>query len=130
MSEPGRAESRAVSVRVGAWNPEALERLAADLGLDPKEGAAAVLSGALVAARPRGRILRTPASETAAEDFVRRAYDVLLGRPADPEGLSFYSGEIIGGKPRGYVVDCLLASAEAKDRFRRAGEDLSSPGRR
>lgn len=129
LSEPGRAESRSVSVRVGAWNPEALERLASGLGLDPKKGAAEILSGASsLRALAEGFFERQRG--TAAEDFVRRAYDVLLGRPADPEGLSFYSGEIIGGKPRGYVVDCLLASAEAKARYRRAGEDLSSPGRR
>jgi SAM-dependent methyltransferase len=117
--EPGRPASRAVSVRTRAWNPEALERLTADLGLDPKEGAAAVLSGRC-SLRALAEAFVARNREAAAEDFARRAYDVFLGRPADPEGLSFYASEITGGKPRGYVVDCLLASAEARERFRRA----------
>jgi SAM-dependent methyltransferase len=117
--EPGRPMSRAVSVRTRAWNGGAVERLAADLGLDPKEGAAAVLSG-----RSSLRALAEPWVSrhrgAPAEDFARRAYDIFLGRPADPGGLSFYASEITGGKPPGYVVDCLLASAEARERFRRA----------
>ena len=118
--EPGRPESRAVSVRTRSWNREALERLSADLGLDPKEGPAAVLSGRS-SLRALAEGFLGSHEEIAAEEFVRRAYEVFLGRPADPDGLSFYTGEITGGKPRGYVVDCLLASAEANERFRRAG---------
>ena len=49
---------------------------------------------------------------------MRRAYRVLLGREADPGGLSFYAKEIAGGVPRSNTVDCLLASSEMEERLR------------
>jgi SAM-dependent methyltransferase len=115
--EPGHRATRAVSVRARTWNETALERAAGDLGLDPREGAGAVVSGrSSLRELAEGFVDRNAGGEAA--DFVRRAYEVFLGRPADAQGLSFYAGEITGGKPRGYVVDCLLASAEAKGEFR------------
>lgn len=116
--EPGRAATAAVAVRGRAWNETALERVLSDLELDAKKAMAA-----LVAGRSSLRELAAPFvrrnRRADPPDFVRRAYEVFLGRPADAAGLSFYSGQIAAGTPRDYVLDCLLASAEAKDRFRR-----------
>jgi SAM-dependent methyltransferase len=115
--EPGRPATGAISVRTRTWNRAALERAMGDLGLDAKEGAAAVVTGrSFLRELAEAFVDRNDGADTTA--FVRRAYEVFLGRPADPQGLSFYAGEIAGGKPPGYVVDCLLASAEAKERFR------------
>ncbi len=114
----GRPATTAAAVRRRAWNETALERALSDLGLAGKEAAATVVAGRrslreLVEPFLRQNRLADP------RDFVRRAYEILLGRPADTDGLSFYAGEISAGTPRGYVLDCLIASAEAKDRFRR-----------
>ncbi|HYB54214.1 MAG TPA: methyltransferase domain-containing protein [Thermoanaerobaculia bacterium] len=116
QQDPGRPSTRAVALRARDWNLAALDRALADLG------AGAQASAAIVAGRASLRGAAEPflASHRDAlpADFVRRAYDVVLGRPADPAGLAFYSAEIESGKPRGYVLDCLIASAEARDRFR------------
>lgn len=50
--------------------------------------------------------------------YVAAAYDLFLGRAADPEGLRLYAGEIEIGIDRGNVVDCLISSAEFDDRYR------------
>jgi hypothetical protein len=52
------------------------------------------------------------------ESFVRRAYEEILAREADENGLAFYSREISGGIPRSNTVDCLLGSSELEDRLR------------
>ncbi len=52
------------------------------------------------------------------EAFVRRAYEVLLGREADPGGLAFYSKEIVGGVPPSNTVDCLVSSSELEEKLR------------
>lgn len=117
-AEPDRPATALVAVGRRVWDESALERALSGLGVDGKKARAAVISGrsSLRAfAKPfvRGNLHADPT------DFVRRAYETFLGRPADAEGLSFYSGQIAAGTPREYIVDCLLASAEAKDRFRR-----------
>ena len=53
-----------------------------------------------------------------ADMFVRCAYEVILGREPDIEGLAFYSNEIASGVSRENTVDCLLASVELEDRLR------------
>ncbi len=116
-AEAGRPSSGAVSFRARAWNETALERAFADLGLEAKAATAAVVSGeSSLRGLAESFVVENRGADAAG--FVRRAYEVFLGRPADAQGLSFYSGEIAGGKPRGYVLDCLLAGPEAKDRFR------------
>jgi hypothetical protein len=51
------------------------------------------------------------AGSTAAA-FVGRAYQVILGRPADPAGLTFFAALLSGGATRSQVAADLLASAE------------------
>jgi SAM-dependent methyltransferase len=117
-ADPGRPATTATAVHGRAWNETALARALSDLGLPAKEAVAAVVSG-----RRNLRELAEPFLRrnrlADPRDFVRRAYEIFLGRPADADGLSFYAGEISNGTPRGYVLDCLIASAEAKNRFRR-----------
>ncbi|MGH9366461.1 MAG: class I SAM-dependent methyltransferase [Thermoanaerobaculia bacterium] len=114
---PSRPASGAVRVQARAWNEAALERAVSELGLDGRQGASAVVSGrTTLRALAASFLERNRYAEAGA--FVRRAYELFLGRPADAEGLSFYTGQIAGGTPRGYVLDCLIASAEAKRRFR------------
>jgi hypothetical protein len=57
-------------------------------------------------------------SRLAPEAFVRRAYEVLLGREPDEDGLAFYSKEIASGIPPSSTVDCLLSSSELEDLLR------------
>jgi hypothetical protein len=49
---------------------------------------------------------------------VSRAYEVLLGREADPDGLAFYAKEIASGIPASNTVDCLVSSAELEEKLR------------
>ncbi|HTO87232.1 MAG TPA: methyltransferase domain-containing protein [Thermoanaerobaculia bacterium] len=115
--DSSRPETNAVTASTRSWNIAALERLAADLGFDAGKVVPAVVSGNQSLRDIAEGFVRRE-SRTDGENFVRRAYETSLGRPADPQGLSFYISEITGGKPRGYVVDCLIASAEARERFR------------
>jgi ubiquinone/menaquinone biosynthesis C-methylase UbiE len=46
------------------------------------------------------------------QTFVRRAYECLLGRPADNEGLRHYAGALAGGERRIHVLRSLMQSDE------------------
>jgi SAM-dependent methyltransferase len=114
--ERGRPDTVAVRCWKRAWNTDRLQSLLERLGAG-EESARAVTSG--------DRTLRDLATgflssqeAVSASDFVRRAYEVFLGRPADEGGLAFYSKEIESGIPRSNTVDCLLSSAEAEENLR------------
>lgn len=59
-------------------------------------------------------IISQPAGggQTPSEQFVSQLYLDLLGRPADPDGLAWFSGLLDQGTPRSQVVAILLASPE------------------
>ena len=116
-SRPGRPDTSAVRLKRRVWRREALERLLARMGLDPAFGAEAVLSGRRSLRQLAERFLKEHRG-LAPEAFVRRAYEVFLGREADEDGLAFYSKEISSGIPHSSTVDCLLSSSEMEDRLR------------
>jgi SAM-dependent methyltransferase len=125
----GRA---AVRLRRRAWRRDALEGLLARMDLDPAAEAEAVVSGRRSLRRLADRFIEKHGDRTP-EAFVRRAYEVFLGREADEGGLAFYSREIVGGVHRSNTIDCLLSSSELEDRLRphemSGGPDNpSSPG--
>ena len=113
----GRAGRAAVQLRRRAWRRDALEALLARMNLDPAAEAEAVLSGRRSLRRLADRFIDEHGG-AAPEAFVRRAYEVFLGREADEGGLAFYSREIAGGVPRSNTIDCLLSSSEMEDRLR------------
>lgn len=50
--------------------------------------------------------------------FVSRAYEFLLGRPADAEGLAHYSSALAAGEARREVVRVLVVSGEFAERYK------------
>ena len=52
------------------------------------------------------------------EAFVARAYELLLGRPADADGLAHYSRALAAGEPRREVVRVLVVSDEFAERYK------------
>ena len=116
-SDPGRAGQAAVRLRQRAWRRDALEALLARMDLDPAAEAEAVLTGRRCLRRLADRFVEKHGSMTP-EGFVRRAYEVFLGREADEGGLAFYSKEIASGVPPSNTIDCLLSSSELEDRLR------------
>lgn len=116
-AEPGRTSSAAVRVQQRGWRLDALDSLLARLGTDAHELAEAVRGGETSLRELARPFLKRHRSEPASE-FVRCAYEVILEREPDIEGLAFYSDEIARGVSRENTVDCLLASAELEDRVR------------
>ncbi len=115
--EGGRPSAVAVGAQRRAWNRQALEHLLARLGADPSPEADAILLGD----RSLRQLAQTFLDEHGSrppEDFVRRAYQVILGREPDTEGLAFYSNEIARGVSPENTVDCLLSSVELEDKLR------------
>jgi SAM-dependent methyltransferase len=123
--KPGRRPA-AVRTRPRKWNRPALEAFLSRLGTDVSTQAPAVLSGRL-SLRETAAPLLSRYGEEAPEAFVSRAYQVLLGREADPDGLAFYAKEIASGIPASNTVDCLVSSAELEEKLRpeTPGEDPS-----
>jgi SAM-dependent methyltransferase len=115
-SRPGRPDSVAVSLKRRHWRRERIEALLARLELDVS-GADAILSGRSSVRQVVEGFLSKNA-RLKPEAFVRRAYEVLLGREADEAGLDFYSREIASGVPPSNTVDCLISSSELEDRLR------------
>jgi SAM-dependent methyltransferase len=79
--------------------------------------------------RARWQEGRSRQRDTAAEDaalealdsdegFVEQAYEVLLGRPADEDGLRHYSTRLANGERRSNVLRWLALSEEFESRFR------------
>jgi hypothetical protein len=52
----------------------------------------------------------------AAEDVINTAYLSTLGRPADPEGLAFYSAQLEAGRPVGEILADLNFAVESGHR--------------
>jgi SAM-dependent methyltransferase len=102
--------------RPKAWRADAVEALARRLGLET--GAAARVVAGQTSVRELAAPFLDASSRMKPEAYVAVAYELLLGRPADPEGLRFYVREIQSGIDRGNVVDCLISSAEFDDRYR------------
>ncbi len=116
-NRPGVAESHAARVRRRAWQRESLEALLERLNLGGADGVDEVLSGRRSLRQLADRFLAEN-SRLEPEDFVRKAYRVILGREADADGLAFYAKEIASGIPPSNTVDCLLSSSELEDRLR------------
>ena len=102
--------------RPKAWRPDAVEALARRLGLE--SGAAARVLAGQASVRELAAPFLEASKTMEPEACVAAAYELFLGRSADPEGLRFYAGEIESGIDRGNVVDCLISSAEFDDRYR------------
>jgi SAM-dependent methyltransferase len=118
-SRPGRPDTASVRLKRRTWRREALEELLARMNVDPVVGTEAVLSGRRSLRQLAERFLEEHRG-LAPEAFVRRAYEVFLGREADEDGLAFYSKEMASGIPPSSTVDCLLSSSELEDRLRPA----------
>jgi len=116
-SRAGRPDSRAVRTRRRSWRREALEALLTRMKVDPAAETEAILSGRRSLRQTAERFLEEH-RPLEPETFVRRAYEVFLGREADQDGLAFYSKEIASGIPPSNTVDCLLSSSELEDRLR------------
>jgi SAM-dependent methyltransferase len=116
-SRSGRPDSSAVRLRRRAWRREALEALLSRMNLDPRAGVEEILSGRRSLRQLADRFLEENGGLDP-EAFVKRAYEVILGREADGDGLAFYSKEISGGIHRSNTIDCLLSSSELEDRLR------------
>lgn len=116
-SHPGRPDSVAVRLTTRAWRREALEALLARMDLDPVAGVEELLSGRRSLRQMAERFLEEN-GRLEPEAFVRRSYEVILGREADADGLAFYTKEIASGIPPSSTVDCLLSSSELEDRLR------------
>ncbi|MEP6993553.1 MAG: methyltransferase domain-containing protein [Acidobacteriota bacterium] len=117
--EPGRPASANVRVCRREWDRPALEVLLARLGLEGLSHADAVLRGDRSLRELAQGFLEEDLSQSSDGDqYVRRAYEVILGREPDAEGLSFYRDEIAKKIPRENTLDCLLSSVELEDKLR------------
>jgi len=116
QSRRGRADTLAVRCWKREWRTDRLRALLQRMGAGAAEGQA-VMAGERTLKELAAEFL-SGHDEIPASDFVRRAYEVFLGRPADDGGLAFYSKEIESGIPRSNTVDCLLSSSEAEDDLR------------
>jgi SAM-dependent methyltransferase len=116
-AEPGRPTSNAIRVVPRSWSRQTVEALVGRLGGDPSSDATAVVAGRLSLRQLAEPFLRRQEGSPP-EEFVRCAYEVILGREADADGLAFYSKEISRGIPPSNTVDCLLSSAELENRLR------------
>jgi SAM-dependent methyltransferase len=116
---------RAAQFHAKEWNRAELAALIARLGHDPQREMEEVLAG-------RGTLKDLASGffqakgELAPGEYVKQAYEAILGRPADLAGLEFYSGEIREGIDRDNVIDCLLGSPEFDERYRKF---VGQPGR-
>lgn len=113
----GRTATDSVRVRPVQWRETALAALLTRLGQTPATALPDILAGRATLRELTGRFLRLHV-RAADSAFVTEAFAALLGRPADAEGLSFYTAELARGASRAYVLDCLLASAELRRQLR------------
>lgn len=114
---PGRADTALARVRPVRWNEPAVTALLARLGPTPASALSDLLANRSTLRDLTGPFLRRqrPADDAA---FVAAAFNTLLGRAGDAEGLAFYAAELRRGATRAYVLDCLLASAEMRRQLR------------
>jgi SAM-dependent methyltransferase len=113
----GRSATAAVQCWKREWRSDRLRALLERMGADAAAAGRAVMAGDQTLKELAESFLASQEKIPAA-DFVRRAYEVFLGRPPDAGGLAFYSKEIESGIPRSNTVDCLLSSSEAEDNLR------------
>jgi SAM-dependent methyltransferase len=114
---PGAPESHAARVRRRTWHRDSVEALLQRMNLGGTGDIDEILSGRRSLRRVTDAFLEE-SRHLEPDDFVRKAYEVILGREADPDGLAFYSKEITSGTPASNTVDCLLSSSELEDRLR------------
>ncbi len=114
---PGVPESHAARVQRRTWRRDSLEALLERMSCGGPGGIEEIFSGRRSLRQMADRFLAEN-SRLEPEDFVRRAYRVILGREADADGLAFYAKEIASGIPPSNTVDCLLSSSELEDRLR------------
>lgn len=117
LPRPGLRDTEAVRVRRRAWRRDAVAALLSRLGRDTAGETEAVIEGRK-SLRELAEDFLQKEGRLPPEDFVRRAYEVILGREADPGGLAFYSKEIASGIPPSNTVDCFLSSAELEEKLR------------
>ncbi len=103
------------------WRLSALSALVSRLGYDPESEVPRIVSGEL-AIRDLAEPYVVASQSVQPALYVAGAYETILGRAADPEGLQFYTREIQNGIERTNVVDCLIASPEFDDRYRRQSD--------
>lgn len=110
---PGRARTDRVQARPVRWNEAAVGALLSRLGQTSATALADIVAGRATLRDQTRHFLREQ-RRAADADFVAAGFTALLGRPADAEGLAFYTQELARGGSRAYVLDCLLASAELR----------------
>lgn len=116
-AEAGRATTDSVRVRPVRWNETALASLLTRLGQPAAMAMPDIVAGRATL-RDQTRRFEQQHRGAADADFVAAAFSALFGRPADTEGLAFYTAELARGASRTYVLDCLLASAELRRQLR------------
>lgn len=102
--------------RFRGWNDARLSALLGRLGFDPQ---------ATMPRLRRGEVTIEQLADTFAvsseclsdEDFLRLAWPVLVGRPADPYGLRDFLGALKRGTTRSHVVRGLVKSPEFRERI-------------
>ncbi len=115
-SEAGRPETEAVKLRRREWRRDAVDALLQRMGHTPAEAATVISGEKSLRQLAEGFLARQEGASP--EDFVRRAYEVFLGREADQGGLAFYTKQTAGGIPHSNTVDCLLSSSEMEELLR------------
>ncbi len=123
--ERDRPATQKVGFRARKWRRDALSALVSRLGGDPGSEVPRIVSGELLI-RDLLEAYVAASPPLLPAQYVAGAYETILGRAADPEGLQFYTAEIQKGIERTSVVDCLIASPEFDDRYRRPLEESAT----
>lgn len=109
-----------LQVRAGPprWHEPGLTALLDRLACRRPDATAAIARGELYLRDCVRAFLRTHHRDLDGA-FVAAAFQEVLGRTADADGLAFYQRQLAGGATRPYVIDCLLSSAELRAQVRR-----------
>jgi Domain of unknown function (DUF4214) len=102
--------------RPKAWRPDAVEALTRRLGLDA-DTARRIVRGEVSVRELAGPFV-VSSRNMEPEAYVAAAYELFLGRAADPAGLQFHVAEIERDIERGSIVDSLISSEEFDERYR------------
>jgi SAM-dependent methyltransferase len=111
-TEPGRPVTALIQAHRPAWNTAALTTFLTRLH-QPATTLPALLDGRR-SLRDCAMDWLSTQPETTATDFVRAAFQAVLGREPDAAGLAFYTAQLARGGSRAYLLDCLLSSAELR----------------
>lgn len=112
-AQPGRATTNYAQVSRPVWQESALAALLKRLGEDSPAAAAAIIAGHRDIRDYTASFLRRQAAAEP-RDFVQAAFNAILNRAPDPQGLEFYTTQLTRGGSRAYLLDCLLSSAELR----------------